>query len=1039
MVKQKATLGVYILITQNVKRLFLSCLSFLCIAFAFIQVKAQTSTVRYTLDIRLEENKSILNGQVRIGFIQKLFAVADTLWIHAAANAFSSSNTALAKTNLDKRNELLRMQNGRYGGKMDRFEFTVNGTPAVWGYAGNGKELIYVVIPPSEKDNEFLTLASPFRLVLPSEKAGVLGTGPGSISAVYGYPRLLYPEGNRIDFKPYTDQGRCSFPPADYRVNINLPSDYVVAAGSPSLNASAQEVITSRKKLADSLRSLKKIPDQIASASTERRDWHFELASVSDFAWFAKSAHWVNTDTLRLPSGKNISILCVYHPEYRKLWEPATDYAKKALWYYSARFGDYPYDSFTLTDGLLYAAADRAYPGVAVLGYKRSRLDLEDIIAKLTAHSWTSLRAGSDGTQEPWLTGGLAAYMHRAYLRDQKPNFNGLPIPVLPVLGMRFLRRADLDHIPYLYKVRRGNDHPPGLEASYYSDNNYGISVKGHNALLFQYLEAYLGVDSFAVYLQDFWRDNKHNAYQGNDLQLYLETRSGKNLTWFFTDLLTKKGYLDYQVVKVSKAVNPETGKSETAVFVRNRGTVAAPFPLSVFMRESDSSAQVWVDGFLGEQPVFIPVRKEETVCIDRNSVMPEINRKNNLYRTGEIIPSLEKLRFNFIMGPPEMNNRHQVFYLPVTLWNNYNKSMAGFAIHNKTPVRKKFEYLFAPMVALNPIGFAGVGILSGNIPTPCSRLVESFSYKLAYVRFGYFFDSEARDWNRIMPKVMLNFRPKNPRSEQKMQLYARSIFNVLEATDLDRSAYGEKSLAFHVTEAAFSMFDTRLENPYRFMVWAEYIGDLTRYDKPGITPGSAIKLSVEYRQKINYLSAAKGLDIRFFAGTFLGKPTTVLDYRYRLSGHPGFWDYKFDNYYLGRAETRGLSSRQFFEYDGGFKVLTPLGQTDRWMVALNLKASLPGPIPIKPYLDLGMYRQVTKVVNTGELIKEVKFSYSGGVMIAIINDVLEVFIPLYHSKDIRDYLALTGSKWHQQIRFRLNMQELNPRRIREKLEWLPR
>ena len=199
MVKQKATLGVYIPIAQHVKRLFLSCLSFLCITFAFIQVKAQTSPVRYTLDIRLEENKSILNGQVNITFLLKSFAVGDTLWLHAAANAFSSSNTALAKTNLDKRNELLRMQNGRYGGKMDRFEFTVNGTPAVWGYAGNGKELIYVIIPPSEKDNEFLTLASPFRLVLPSEKAGVLGTGKGSISAVYGYPRLLYPEGNRIE------------------------------------------------------------------------------------------------------------------------------------------------------------------------------------------------------------------------------------------------------------------------------------------------------------------------------------------------------------------------------------------------------------------------------------------------------------------------------------------------------------------------------------------------------------------------------------------------------------------------------------------------------------------------------------------------------------------------------------------------------------------------------------------------------------------------------------------------------------------------
>jgi hypothetical protein len=1022
-----------------VKNLHFLRFAFLIGAFAFSEVRARTAPIRYDLDFRLDEIKPVLQGQLKISFPTKSYAVRDTLWVHIAANAFSSSNTALAKANLDKRNELLRMQNGRYGGKMDRFSFTVNEIPAAWGYAGYGKELIYVVIPHGEINNEFLTLATPFRLVLPSEKAGVLGTGRGSISAVHGYPRLLSAAETGLHFKPYTDQGRRAYPAADYSVKINLPSDYVVAAGSTPVNPSAQDFITSRKLHADSLRSVKKLPYQPTPGSKERRDWHFELYSVTDLAWFAKSLHWVNTDTLRLPSGKEISILGMNHPQYRKLWEPAARYAKKALLYYSARFGDYPYSTLTLTDGVNYAGADRAYPGVAVLGYKRSRLDLEDIIAKLIAHSWTSLRNGTDGIGEPWLSDGLAAYMHRAYLRDQKPNFNGLPIPVLPVLGLRFLRRSDLDHIPYLYKVRRGNDHPPGMEASYYSDNNYGISVKGHNALLFQYLEAYLGADSFAVYLRDFWRKNENKPLQGMDLQLHLEARSGKNLNWFFTDLLTQEGYLDYQVVKVSKAENPETGKTETAVFIRNRGTVAAPFPVSVFMQESDSSVQVWVDGFLGEQPFFMPIRKMETVCIDRNTVMPEINRKNNVYRTGEVIPTLEKLRFNFIMGPPEMNTRNQVFYLPVTLWNNYNKSMAGFAIHNKTPVRKKFEYLFAPMVSLNPIGFAGVGIISGNIPTPRSRLVESYSYKLAYVRFAYFFDTEARDWNRIMPKLMLNFRPKNPRSEQKMQLYARSIFNLLESTDLYRSAYGESALAFQVTEAGFSMFDTRMEHPYRFLVWAEYISDLTRYDKPNVNPGSAVKLSLEYRQKINYISAAKGLDIRFFAGTFLGQPNTVLDYRYRLSGHPGFWDYKFDNYYLGRAETRGLSSRQFFEYDGGFKVLTPLGQTDRWMLALNLKASLPGPIPIKPYLDVGLYRQVTKVVNTGELIKEVTFSYSGGLMVSIINDVLEVFIPLYHSKDIRDYLAFTNSKWHQQIRFRLNMQELNPRRIREKLEWLPR
>jgi len=108
-------------------------------------------------------------------------------------------------------------------------------------------------------------------------------------------------------------------------------------------------------------------------------------------------------------------------------------------------------------------------------------------------------------------------------------------------------------------------------------------------------------------------------------------------------------------------------------------------------------------------------------------------------------------------------------------------------------------------------------------------------------------------------------------------------------------------------------------------------------------------------------------------------------------------------------------------------------------MLALNLKASIPGPIPIKPYFDVAVHRQVLTMAGTGELQKSVQLSYSGGIMLSVINDVLEIYVPLYHSKDIRDYISLSGTKFWQHIRFRLNMQELNPKRIKEKLEWLPR
>lgn len=994
----------------------------------------------YRIQVTLDDRAHTLRGNLEFTYRNHSPDTLDTLWIHLWPNAYSGSRTALANQLTDERNEKLKLRPQRFGGGIDSLRFTVDGTESRWNYHPEHKDVAYLVLAKPLKPEDTCVVRTPFFIRLPEGTVSQLGHNGRDYYVANWHPAPAVYDAKGWHPMPFVDRSNLYSEFASYEVDITLPASYVVVSTGTLHNAEETAWLENRIQRVKAYRE--DGPEVEKSTRRAPKTLHYTADNVNSFAFFADEDLWIEKDTLTLASGRQVSLYAYYNPKYQALWQNGTRYLRQAVSFFSQRVGEYPYDSYSVVDGIRYAGVDQTHSMVSVVGYRRSRLDLEDIVVTTAANTWFTRILGPDESRSPYMGEGLNAYYMRRYLRETKPSYNGLPVPVLPILGLRFLNRSHLDHLPYLYRVRKGIDQAPGLPADQYSVGTgaYGIAVRGQNAMLYYYLEQYLGTAKFDSVIQDYYRNFTFLKPQPQDFRQTVEVQTGKDLGWFFDDLLAHNGQLDYAIQKVGPFVNPETGETQTGILLENRGTVAGPFPISIFRDERVGGSTTWHEGFTGEKVIFLPLRKKVIVQIDRHETVPEINRKNNMYRVGSHNPKSEKLALNFILGPPEYASRRQIFFTPFPLWNNYNKMLLGLAIHTKTPVRKKFEYLLAPMVSQNPgVSFAFVGNISGMIPIHRSKVLENVSYKVGYTRFAYYYDTEPRDWDRLLTRFAVSFRTPHPLSERRTQAHIRNIFNVLEATDADRAAFGKTHLAYVVNELGFSMRDNRLLHPYQLLVTLEYIQELGRFSKPGQFPGSAGKLSVEFRQKITYYAANKGLDIRLFGGTFLGASKTMLDYRYRLSGHPGYWDYKYDNYYLGRSEVHGLSSRQFYEYDGGFKVLTPLGQTNRWMLAANFKASLPGPIPVKPFFDMATYRMVSTNGVTGEQIGSIRFSYSGGVMVSVVNDVLEIFFPIYHSKDIRDYMVLNNLKWHNQVRFRLNLMELNPRRIREKLEWLPR
>ena len=96
--------------------------------------------------------------------------------------------------------------------------------------------------------------------------------------------------------------------------------------------------------------------------------------------------------------------------------------------------------------------------------------------------------------------------------------------------------------------------------------------------------------------------------------------------------------------------------------------------------------------------------------------------------------------------------------------------------------------------------------------------------------------------------------------------------------------------------------------------------------------------------------------------------------------------------------------------------------QLNLFSISLNIKSPKVGKLPLKLYADIG-----TSEFNES-LLKD-KFLYNVGVDICLWKDVLEIYIPIAYSKDIKTSLeANNKAGFFDTIRFTLNLHNINPR-----------
>lgn len=205
------------------------------------------------------------------------------------------------------------------------------------------------------------------------------------------------------------------------------------------------------------------------------------------------------------------------------------DDAAHALQIYSKRFGDYPYDHFTVVQGPLSGGAGGAeFSGLAMIAQAlygdidqelismfgsleksasapvgvlmKQQINavksiLETSVAHETAHQWWAIGVGSDTRRDPWLDESLTNYCAMLYYKDR--------------YGAEKYAQMVNTNLSQSYQMARllgfSDAKVGGATVQFEGDLQYGAVVYGKGALFYQALHQLMGDEQFDVALQKYF------------------------------------------------------------------------------------------------------------------------------------------------------------------------------------------------------------------------------------------------------------------------------------------------------------------------------------------------------------------------------------------------------------------------------------------------------------------------------------------------------------------------------------------------------
>lgn len=524
------------------KKIFLLALV-LASHIGFAQQNYWQQQVDYQIDVSLNDVSKTLTGSEQIVYKNNSPSALDFIWFHIWPNAYKQETTALfqqLKNDASRSDKLKKYESGH----IDGLSFKVGGKTLNTEAHPNPQyiDIIKVKLNEALKPGESVTIAANFTVKLPSYFSRS-GFADGEFMITQWYPKpAVFDKDGWHEF-PYLDMGEFYSEYGNYKVNITLPSSYVVGATGVLQNADELEQykITGAKNLSNKNgEPALYVPKNPKGQKTLT----YVMNNVPDFAWFADKNFAIQYDTLKLASGKVVDVFTYYHNKKKTIWTESASYAKDATQKYSKWIGEYEYPVVQVVEGPKNnASGGMEYPTITLITSPDAKPEsLDAVITHEVGHNWFMSMLGSNERMHSWQDEGLNTYYQFRY-EAEKYKSNSIFGDAIPA-NVKALPVDQFQQSVYNAMTNIPMDLVIDLPAyAYKNSDDYAMASYLKTALWVFLLESSVGRDKVDEAFQSYFAEWKNKHPSPADLKAAFEKATGKDLSQFFELLKQEKGF----------------------------------------------------------------------------------------------------------------------------------------------------------------------------------------------------------------------------------------------------------------------------------------------------------------------------------------------------------------------------------------------------------------------------------------------------------------------------------------------------------------
>jgi hypothetical protein len=450
------------------------------------------------------------------------------------------------------------------------------------------------------------------------------------------FPRMcVYDDSHGWDTLPFLGSGEFYLEYGNIDYQVTVPSDMIVAGSGELVNPT--EVLTAKQvaRLAEARGSDKTVmirtPEEVMNASLKQSakqavTWHFKMLNTRDVAFGASKAYVWDAARVNLPGGKKSLAMSVYPVESAgdAAWGRATEYLKKSIEYFSAKWFVYPYPVAINEAGI---AGGMEYPGILFDGITDRGKELYWVTAHEIGHNWFPMIVGSDERRYGWMDEGFNTFID-VYASDE---FN----------HGEYAPKRDGEYAP-------GGGNPADEIIPTTTDPNAPSIMTAADAVPEKYRhpltyfkpafglillrEQIIGKNRFDYAFRNYIEKWAYKHPQPDDFFRSMENGAGEDLGWFWKGWFYNNYALDLALIDAKYVDNDP--KKGIRITVSNKEQMAMPFTVEVKLKDGTKQrtyfpVETWQQN-KAISFILTTTAEAESVTVDPDAALPDINRKNN-------------------------------------------------------------------------------------------------------------------------------------------------------------------------------------------------------------------------------------------------------------------------------------------------------------------------------------------------------------------------------------------------------------------------